>query len=46
MYLETFKLPIAKEKRMISERMAYNGGPYGYIDNIYPFTFSAGVTRS
>lgn len=36
MYLETFTLPIDKENRMISKRMAHNGGQYGYIDNIYP----------
>ena len=36
MYLESFTLPIEKENRMIKERMTYNGGPYGYIDNIYP----------
>ncbi len=36
MYLESFTLPIEKENRMIRERMAHNGGQYGYIDNIYP----------
>lgn len=35
-YLEKFVLPIDKEKRIIQERMAENGGEYGYIDNIYP----------
>lgn len=29
-------LPIEHEERMIRERMAYNGGRNGYIDNIYP----------
>lgn len=36
MYLETFRLPIEREDGMIRERMTYNGGQYGYIDNIYP----------
>ena len=37
MYLETFKLPIEYEERIISERMVKNGGLfYGYIDNSYP----------
>ena len=36
MYLERFILPIDQEERMIEERMAHNGGIYGYIDNIYP----------
>ena len=36
MYLESFTLPIEKESRMIKERMVHNGGPYGYIDNVYP----------
>lgn len=36
MYLERFILPIDKEQKMIAERMAYNGGNYGYIDNVYP----------
>ena len=36
MYLAKFILPIDKENYMIQERMSHNGGPYGYIDNIYP----------
>lgn len=36
MYLERFVLPIDKEQQMIEKRMAYNGGQYGYIDNVYP----------
>jgi len=36
MYLERFVLPIDKEQKIISERMAHNGGKYGYIDNVYP----------
>jgi predicted ATPase len=36
MYLERFILPIEHEENMIRERMAYNGGQNGYIDNIYP----------
>lgn len=36
MYLERFVLPIEKESDMIKARMEYNGGMYGYIDNIYP----------
>ena len=36
MYLERFVLPIDKEEDLIRARMAHNGGPYGYIDNIYP----------
>lgn len=36
MYLETFDLPIYEEENLIKERMAENGGKYGYVDNIYP----------
>lgn len=36
MYLDKFVLPIDKEQKMIAERMAHNGGRYGYIDNVYP----------
>ncbi|HOO28536.1 MAG TPA: AAA family ATPase [Lachnospiraceae bacterium] len=36
MYLDTFKLPVGKEEQIIKKRMVHNGGPYGYIDNIYP----------
>ena len=36
MYIRSFSLPINKEEAIIKERMAYNGGIYGYIDNIYP----------
>ncbi len=36
MYLERFILPIEKEESIINARMTYNGGKYGYIDNIYP----------
>ena len=36
MYLDSFRLPIEEEDRLISNRMVENGGPYGYIDNIYP----------
>lgn len=36
MYLERFCIPVEEETRLIRDRMIYNGGPYGYIDNIYP----------
>lgn len=36
MYLDKFVLPIDKEDRIVSARMAENGGVYGYVDNIYP----------
>ena len=36
MYLETFKLPIDKEERLLAKRAEKNGGPLGYVDNIYP----------
>lgn len=36
MYLERFILPLDKESDMIYQRMCYNGGTYGYIDNVYP----------
>lgn len=36
MYLETFFLPIDQETDMIKARMAYNGGPLGYLDNAWP----------
>ncbi len=42
-YLESFTLPLEKEKRLIVDRMAKNGNTdpgmawkYGYIDNEYP----------
>lgn len=36
MYLDNFKLPIDREEKLIRERMVHNGGPHGYIDNLYP----------
>lgn len=36
MYLERFVLPIEEEDKIILHRMEHNGGPFGYIDNIYP----------
>lgn len=36
MYIRSFSLPIYNEENIIEERMAYNGGIFGYIDNIYP----------
>ena len=36
MYLDNFKLPVEKEDKLIRERMLHNGGPHGYIDNLYP----------
>ena len=42
MYIRSFSLPINKEEAIIKERMAYNGGIYGYIDNIYPCGLLAG----
>ncbi len=36
MYLDKFILPIDEETSLIEQRMEYNGGKYGYIDNIYP----------
>lgn len=37
MYIRSFTLPTAEtENKLINNRMAYNGGQYGYIDNIYP----------
>ncbi|MDE6963415.1 MAG: AAA family ATPase [Lachnospiraceae bacterium] len=36
MYLDNFKLPIDREDKLIRERMIHNGGPHGYIDNLYP----------
>lgn len=36
-YLEKFVLPTSEqEEKMILQRMAYNGGKFGYIDNLYP----------
>lgn len=36
MYIRSFSLPINNEESIIKGRMAYNGGIFGYIDNIYP----------
>lgn len=36
MYLDRFSLPIDRESSFIEDRMVYNGGKYGYIDNTYP----------
>jgi len=36
MYLETFRLPVDREEKLLEERAAYNGGMYGYVDNPYP----------
>ena len=36
MYLETFTLPIDKEKELLRKRAEHNGGRAGYIDNPYP----------
>ena len=36
MYLNWFSLPIGMEDSLIEQRMTYNGGEFGYIDNIYP----------
>lgn len=36
MYLDKFTLPIDEESSLIEQRMAYNGGMFGYIDNTYP----------
>ena len=36
MFIRSFYLPISNEQSIIEERMAYNGGTYGYIDNTYP----------
>ena len=36
MYLEKFILPIDEESSLIEQRMADNGGKFGYIDNTYP----------
>lgn len=33
MYLHTFALPLEREERLLSDRMAYNGG---YLENPYP----------
>ena len=35
-YLESFSLPIDREENMIVASKFENGGPLGYIDNIYP----------
>ena len=36
-FVEKFTLPSKQiEEAMIKNRMAYNGGKFGYIDNIYP----------
>ena len=36
-YVDRFLLPNKDtEEKLIKERMAYNGGDFGYIDNIYP----------
>ena len=36
-YLEKFVLPNkGKEEELIVRRMSYNGGTFGYIDNLYP----------
>ena len=36
-FVEKFTLPSKQvEESMIRNRMAYNGGQFGYIDNIYP----------
>ena len=42
MYIRSFSLPINKEEAIIKAQMAYNGGIYGYIDNIYPCGLFAG----
>lgn len=42
MYLERFYLPLDREDRLIMERACENGGPYPYIDNIYPCRIFAG----
>lgn len=36
MYLDNFKLPVDKEEKLIHDRLLHNGGPHGYIDNLYP----------
>ena len=36
MHIRSFSLPINNEESIIKERMEYNGGSFGYIDNIYP----------
>lgn len=37
MYLETYRLPISIEKRLLAQRAEVNGGPsFGYVDNPYP----------
>lgn len=36
MFLDKFILPIDREDKIVSVRMAENGGAYGYVDNIYP----------
>ncbi|MBD8500419.1 AAA family ATPase [Paenibacillus arenosi] len=36
MYLNKFTLPIDEESSLIEQRMAHNGGSFGYIDNAYP----------
>lgn len=36
MFLDKFILPIDREDKIVSVRMAENGGIYGYVDNIYP----------
>ncbi len=36
-YMENFILPtVEEENTIIGKRMYHNGGPHGYIDNIYP----------
>lgn len=36
-YVEKFILPtMDMEQNLIDQRMDYNGGPFGYIDNLYP----------
>ena len=38
-YIEKFVLPnYEQEEKMVVQRMGYNGGMFGYIDNIYPCT--------
>jgi predicted ATPase len=36
MYLDKFILPIDEESSLIEQRMAYNGGRFGYVDETYP----------
>ena len=37
MYIRSFTIPTSEvETKLINKRMEYNGGQFGYIDNIYP----------